>query len=111
MLMGILSQDISEEGGASRKDHFVGLHLVVVTRQSDIKEVLLFTQLAECNADVGFEVVPPQTKLFRRHPVAWLFLGNQTELADNISETGNAKDVAKLVFESELKLPWAMAPT
>ena len=94
MLVGVLSQDISEEWGASREDHFVGLHLVVVTRQSDIEEVLFFAQLPECNADVGFKVVPPETELFRRHPVAWLFLGNQTQFADNISETGNAKDVA-----------------
>ena len=64
MLMGVLSQHISEEGGTSRENHFVGLHLVVVTRQSDIKEVLFFSQLPECNANVGFEIVPPETELF-----------------------------------------------
>ena len=64
MLVRILSQDIPKEGRAGRKDHFVGLHLAVVTRQSDIKEVFLFTQLAERNADVRFEVVPTKAELF-----------------------------------------------
>ena len=93
--MGILSQDISEPGRAGGEDHFVGLHLVVVTRQSDIKEILFFAQFSECNAYVGFKVVPPKAELFRRHPVAGQFLGNQTRSAEDISETGNAKDVAK----------------
>ena len=54
---------IPEERTASRKDDFVSLHLGIITGESDIKEVLLLTEFSESDADVGLEVVPPQTEL------------------------------------------------
>ena len=74
--------------------YFVSLDLVFIADKSYVEEVILPPQLSECNADVGFEVVPPKTELFRRHPVAGLFSGNQTRSAEDISETEDVK-VAK----------------
>ena len=81
MLVWILSQHIPKEWGAGGEDHFVGLYLVVVTRQRNIKEVLFFTKLTECNADVGFKVIPPETELFLRHNAARLLKSDQIVLA------------------------------
>ena len=64
MGVGVPAEDRPKEGTAGGEDHFVGLYLVVITRQRNIKEVLFFTKLTECNADVGFKVIPPETELF-----------------------------------------------
>ena len=58
MGMWILSQDTAEEGRAGRQYHFVSLHLGIITGESDVKEVLLLAEFAECDTDVAFEVIP-----------------------------------------------------
>ena len=64
--MGVIPQDTSEEGRASRKDDFVGLHLTVTYRQGDIKEVFLFPDFSEGDADVALKVIPAKTELLAR---------------------------------------------
>ena len=44
-------------------NYFVSLDLVFIADKSYVEEVILPPQLSECNADVGFEVCPLQTKL------------------------------------------------
>ena len=47
MLVPVSPKDSAEEGGAGTEDHLVGLQLLVLTGQGDIKEVFVFTQLTE----------------------------------------------------------------
>ena len=63
MLVGILSQDISEPGRAGGEDHFVGLDLFVIAGKGHVEEVLVLSQLSEGHTDVAFKIIPPQTKL------------------------------------------------
>ena len=43
----ITLEDYTKERGASSEDHFVGLHLIVITGQGDIKEVVVIPEFAE----------------------------------------------------------------
>jgi len=61
--MGVLPQDVAEEGAASRQYHLVGLHLAVITSQGNIEEVLFFSQFSESDTNVRFKVVPPKAEL------------------------------------------------
>ena len=76
MLVRIPAKDVPEEGTASRQDHFVSLHLGIITGEGDIEEVLLLAEFSESDADVGLEVVPPQAELLRGHlgTLTWLHL-------------------------------------
>ena len=47
MLVAIPSQDSPEEGGTGTQDHLVGLKLLILTGQGDVKEVFVFAQLPE----------------------------------------------------------------
>ena len=67
VLVGVPSQDVPEEGGTSREDDFVCLNLGIITGESDIEEVFLLAEFSEGDADVGLEVIPPQTELLRSH--------------------------------------------
>ena len=66
MLVGVPAKDVPEERTASRQYDFVSLHLGIITGKSDIKEVLLLTELSESDTDVGLEVIPPQAELLGR---------------------------------------------
>merc|ERR1712183_936699 len=48
----VLFQDTAKEGAAGREYNFVSLHLLVVAGEGHIKEVFVFSQLPECDADV-----------------------------------------------------------
>ena len=74
MGVGLFLQDGAKEGRARGEDHFVSLDLVFIADKSDVEEVFLFSELSECNADVGFEIVPPQTKLLICHLQCLSFL-------------------------------------
>ena len=47
--------------------YLVSLDLVFVADKSYVEEIFLLPELSECNADVGFEVRPSQTKLLICH--------------------------------------------
>jgi len=66
MLMGILPQHAPEEGAARGQDHLVGLDLIIITGQSHVEEVFVFTEFAERDTNVRLEVVPPKAELLRR---------------------------------------------
>ena len=59
----VLFQDAAKEGAAGREYNFVRLHLLVVAGESHVKEVFVFPQLPECDADVCFKVVPSKAEL------------------------------------------------
>ena len=61
--MRILSQDVPEKRGARCQYHLVSLHLIVLTGDGHVKEILIITKLSECHTDVGLEVVPLEAKL------------------------------------------------
>jgi len=65
--MRILFQHNSEEGTACGKHQFVCSNNIAVTNQSDIEEVVVIPDVREGGGDVGVEVVPAETKLFRCH--------------------------------------------
>ena len=60
-------EDVSEEGAAGTEDQFVSLNLFVITRQHNIKEFTLTSDVFEGWADVCLKVIPPKTKLFWGH--------------------------------------------
>ena len=45
----------------------MSLNLVFVAGEGYVEEFLVFPELPECNADVGFEVIPSQAKLLICH--------------------------------------------
>ena len=67
MGMGVAPQHTSEERRARRKDDFVGLHLTIANRQSDIKEVFFFSDLSEGDTDVALKIIPSETEFFLIH--------------------------------------------
>jgi len=54
----------AEEWGAGREDDLVGLQLVIITGESDIKKVFVLSKLSECCAYICLKVVPTEAKLF-----------------------------------------------
>ena len=66
MLVGVLPQDISEEGAAGGEDDFVGWQLVIITSESYVEEVFVFTEFAKSDTNVRFEVVSAEAKLLCR---------------------------------------------
>ena len=47
MLVPVPPEHCAEEGGAGRENDFVGLQLLIIAGKSDIKEILVFTELTE----------------------------------------------------------------
>ena len=66
--MWILPQHAPEEGAAGGQNHLVGLHLVIITSKSYVKEVFVVSQFSEGNTDVALKVIPTETELFCPHP-------------------------------------------
>ena len=54
--------------------YLVSLDLVFVADKSYVEEIFLLPELSECNANVGFEVRPSQTKLLICHLQCLSFL-------------------------------------
>ena len=52
VLVWIAPQHISEEGGAGGEDHFVGVHLGIVTSKRHVEKVFLFPEISEGGAHV-----------------------------------------------------------
>ena len=63
MAVRILSQDVPKERGAGCQYHLVSLHLIVLTGDGHVKEILIITKLSEGHTDVRLEVVPLEAKL------------------------------------------------
>ena len=51
----------------------MSLYLAFIADKSHVEEVFLLPEFFECNADIGFEVSPSQTKLFICHLHVSLF--------------------------------------
>ena len=60
MLVAIPSQDSPEEGGTGTQDHLVGLKLLVLTGQGDVKEVAFVLELRERLLYIFVKFVPFQ---------------------------------------------------
>ena len=67
MLVGVLPEDIAEEGAAGGDDHLVSFDLIVITGQSYVEKVFLVPELPKGPTDVGLEVVPLQAEFLRAH--------------------------------------------
>ena len=51
MLVGVLVQGVEEEGAAGGDNYFVNLLLLVITSNSNIKEVFIITQFSDSKSN------------------------------------------------------------
>ena len=63
MLVGILPEHTSEERRAGGEYDLVGEQLVIVAGESNVEKIFVISKLLERSTNVGFKVVPTQTKL------------------------------------------------
>jgi len=64
VLVGVLPEDVPEEGGAGRQYQLVCLDLPGPTAQGAVEEILLLPDLSEGHTDVALKIIPAKTKLF-----------------------------------------------
>merc|ERR1719186_1369397 len=67
VLVGVATQDVPEEWATGTQNNFVCINLLIITSEGHIKEVFVFSQFPESQTDVGFKVIPSQTKLLTPH--------------------------------------------
>ena len=58
--MGVLPEDVSEEGGTGGDDDFMGRDLAVIICEGHVKEVLVMPAVPQPSAEVGLIVVPSE---------------------------------------------------
>jgi len=63
VLVWVLPEDGSEEGGAGGQDELVCLDLSHTTAQGAVEEIFFFPDFSEGHADIAFKVIPPQAEL------------------------------------------------
>jgi len=68
MLVRISRQYLAEKRATCGQDDFVRLQLLVrLADQRDVQKIFGVSDISECMADVGLEVIPLQAEFFRPH--------------------------------------------
>jgi len=68
MLVRVSRQYLAEKRAACGQDDFVRLQLLVrLADQRDVQKIFGVSDISECMADVGLEVIPLQAEFFRPH--------------------------------------------
>ena len=63
MLVPVSPENRFEEGGTGGEYDLVGEQLVIVAGESNVEKIFVISKLLERSTNVGFKVVPTQTKL------------------------------------------------
>ena len=63
MLVLVSPENRFEEGGTGGEYHLVGEQLVIVAGEGNVEKIFVISKLLERSTNVGFKVVPTQTKL------------------------------------------------
>ena len=72
MLVLVSPENRFEEGRAGGEYHLVGEQLVIVAGEGNVEKIFVISKLLERSTDVGFKVVPTQTKLVCCGRHSWL---------------------------------------